>query len=143
MRLTGTLVFLLALLQPLASATEFFVSPQGSSGGNGTRSSPWDLDTAFSAVGVVKPGDTIWMGGGIYGDGARTIFHSSIAGTPSQPVVVRQYPGERATVNGGIQVLGPYVWFWGFEITNTFLTRYSLQTGSFPTDIPQATGITP
>lgn len=33
--------------------------------------------------------------------------------------MVRQYPGEQATINGSILITGPYTWFWGFEVTNT------------------------
>ncbi|MGD0774097.1 MAG: malectin domain-containing carbohydrate-binding protein [Candidatus Solibacter sp.] len=46
-------------------------------------------------------------------------------------------------MNGGIQVFGPYSWYWDFEIMNTFTGRVSSQSGSFPTDIPQTTGILP
>ena len=32
--------------------------------------------------------------------------------------MVRQYPGERATVTNILMVTGAYTWFWGFEVTN-------------------------
>jgi hypothetical protein len=92
------------------------VSPSGSSSGDGSASRPWDLATALNHPTAVKPGDTLWLRGGTYGN-SQTEFSSRLAGTASAPIKVRQYPGERATINGGLGVRGPYTWFWGFEIT--------------------------
>jgi hypothetical protein len=44
-------------------------------------------------------------------------FHALMVGTPDNPILVRQMPGERAILNGALQVNSPYTWFWGFEIT--------------------------
>lgn len=44
-------------------------------------------------------------------------FHSMLKGEPDRPIIVRQFPGERAVLNGGILVQGEHAWFWGFEIT--------------------------
>ncbi len=57
-----------------------------------TFASPWQLQTALNHPSAVHPGDTIWLRGGTY-DGT---FASRLNGTPSQPIIVRQYPGERA-----------------------------------------------
>lgn len=94
----------------------YYASPDGAPSGDGSREKPWDLKTALSA-GRVRPGDTIWLLGGSYGNGR--IIESRVAGAPQRPVVIRQVPGERATVNGGLAVYGAHVWYWGFEITNT------------------------
>ena len=93
----------------------YFVSPSGSSGASGSASSPWSLATALSGGnGRVQPGDTIWLRGGTYkGD-----FNTAISGTASAPIIVRQYPGERATINGSLATTGKYTWFWGFEVAN-------------------------
>ncbi len=100
------------------SGQQWHVSPNGTAGGNGSAGAPWDLATALKGPASVAPGDTIWLHGGAYGDG-KTVFESRLKGSASKPIVVRQYPGERATVNGGIATYSPYTWYWGFEITNT------------------------
>src|SRR6185436_2486726 len=64
----------------------YFVSPSGSSSGDGSQSRPWDLPTALAnAAGKVQPGDTVWLRGGTY----KGSFRSMLRGTASQPVVVR------------------------------------------------------
>src|SRR5439155_2783647 len=67
----------------------------------------------------VTPGSTIWLRGGMYTNAADPRgFASTLMGTPDAPIVVRQYPGERATVTNILFVTGAYTWFWGFEVTN-------------------------
>lgn len=100
-----------------ATAREYYAAPSGDRSGDGSRDRPWDLATALSPPAAVKPGDTIWLRGGTYGDGS-TIFNSYLSGTPRSQITVRQAPGERATINGGLAIYGPYTWYWGFEVTN-------------------------
>ena len=124
-----------------AAATSFYASPTGTTStaaGTGTITNPWSLQTALSGPGAVHPGDTIWLRGGTY---AGT-FASYLSGTASQPIVVRQYPGERATLDGGtantptlLTVWGSYTWFWGFELTSSSTDRVSSETGPSPTDL--------
>jgi uncharacterized protein YjdB len=91
----------------------WYVTPSGSASGSGSSSSPWDLATALSgAGGRVQPGDTIWLRGGTYVGS----FSATLNGTATARVVVRQYPGERATLDGTLNVYGSYSVFWGFEI---------------------------
>jgi hypothetical protein len=107
----------------LPQGNEWFVAPDGTPQGDGTREKPWDLQTALSHPAKVKPGDTIWLRGGTYGTGGATIFTSRLAGTKDKPIIVRGLPGERATINGGISAYGSWTWFWGFEITNSSTVR--------------------
>jgi hypothetical protein len=109
---------------PPSTHAGYFVSPSGSSSGDGSQARPWDLPTALAnASSKVQPGDTVWLRGGTY----RGTFRSSskLKGTASAWVVVRQYPGERAILdaNGGtvsaLYVGGEYSVFWGFEFTNS------------------------
>ena len=94
----------------------YFVAPSGSGGSAGSSAAPWDLATALSGGnGKIQAGDTVWLRGGTYSGK----FTSSLSGSSSAPIVVRQYPGERATVNGSISVNGNYTWYWGFEVANT------------------------
>ncbi len=104
----------------------WYAAPTGSSDGDGSRR-PWDLQTALSGGhGKVQPGDTIWLRGGTY---AGT-FTASLAGTAAAPIVVRQYRGERATIDGGssrvetVTVDGQWAIYWGFEIMQSGTARW-------------------
>src|SRR6185369_12491300 len=118
-------------------ATDFYVSPSGSAGGSGSIGNPWDLQTALDQPSSVHPGDTIWLRGGTYSG----TFTSYLDGSSASPIIVRQYPGEQATLDGGssttanVSVRGSYTWFWGFEIKNSDTHRQSSQSGSNPSDI--------
>ena len=106
----------------------WYASPTGSSTGDGSRR-PWDIQTALhGGNGKVQPGDTVWLRGGTYT--STTPINSTLAGTASAPVVVRQYPGERAMLdargatsptNRGdfFTASGDYSTFWGFEVMDS------------------------
>ena len=84
----------------VAAATSFYASPTGTTStalGTGTITNPWSLQTALSGPAAVHPGDTIWLRGGTYSG----IFNSYLNGTSAAPIIVRQYPGERAKLDGG------------------------------------------
>ena len=100
-------------------APDFYVSPTGSAAGDGSFTNPWDLATALNAPPAVTPGSTIWLRGGTYTNG--TFFGgywSNLTGSAAAPIVVRQYPGERATVTKFLIVRGAYTWYWGFEVVH-------------------------
>lgn len=79
------------------------------------------------------PHDTIWLRGGTYkGD-----YSSRLSGEMGRPLVVRQFPGERATIDGRLDITGSHTVYWGFEITYSDTRRVSLQSGSDPTDVPR------
>ena len=99
-----------------AATQTYFVTPSGSPAGDGSAAAPWDLASALAGYhGRIQPGDTIWMRGGTY----RGDFRSSLRGTATAPIVVRQLRGERAVVDGRINAYGVYTVFWGFEITQS------------------------
>ncbi len=102
---------------------QWFVSPSGHSSGNGSQSDPWDLQTALNQPSSVKPGDTIWLRGGRY----IAPFKSHLKGASGKPIIVRAYPGERATLDGTGPFLtiidSSWVYFWGFEITKSNNSR--------------------
>jgi hypothetical protein len=117
------------LLSLLAAPHRWYAapSPKGSAAGSGTIERPWDLGTALAGGnGKVQPGDTVWLRGGTY----RGTFTASLAGGPGAPVVVRQYPGERATIDGGgsadetFTVDGRWAVYWGFEIMQSGTGRW-------------------
>lgn len=99
---------------------DFYVSPSGTPDGDGSEAHPWDLATALAQPDAVTPGSTVWLHGGTYPGS----FTSTLTGTADAPIVVRQYPGERATLDGGDTTVltvagGGYAWFWGFEVTRS------------------------
>ena len=112
-----------------AQATDFYVSPSGRSNGTGSLSNPWDLKTALSQPSSVRPGDTIWLRGGTY----HGSFISYLTGAAGAPITVRQYPGERATIDGQgstdntLVILNPWTTIWGFEVMNSDPNRPAIQ----------------
>jgi hypothetical protein len=120
------------------SLGQHYVSTQGTPSGDGSIGNPWDLQTALYQPATVQPSDTIWVRGGTYGNGAG-IFYSRLVGTPALPIVVKQFPGERATIDGWLQVgccdqnpqpsEGAYVWFWGLEFASSVTDRTGLPNG--------------
>jgi uncharacterized protein YjdB len=102
-------------VQAAVTHSGFYVAPNGSASGNGSIENPWNLGTALAHPAAVQPGDTIWLRGGMY----RGDFTSSLTGTSGSPVVVRRYPGERATIDGTLEAQGGYTWFWGLEVMNS------------------------
>jgi len=98
-----------------------YVAPNGSPKGNGTPERPLDLATALSARNPARPGATIWLRGGVY----RGAFTSQLSGSSQSPITVRQYPGERATIDGAgigaspLTINGGYAIYWGFEVINS------------------------
>jgi hypothetical protein len=129
-----------------APAKEHYVSPDGKLSNDGSLEQPWDLKTALSHPKAINPGDTIWLRKGTY----HGSFTSELIGHKGAPIIVRQYPGERATLDGcltppsyeaTLMVKGEYTWFWGFEVTNCDPKRETAQTGPDPTDIFRGTGV--
>lgn len=114
-----------------SNGPEWYVAPEGDPLGEGTLDSPWNLTTALSggpSRTEVKPGDTVWLRGGSYVGN----FVSTLTGTPEAPIMVRQFPGERAILDRGsvssakqpaLKVRGAWVWYWGFEIMNSYPDR--------------------
>ena len=87
---------------------------------------PWDLATALNSKAIL-PGDTLWLRGGTY----NGVFLSNLNGSQQDPIQVRQYPGEHATLDNGttapaqpnLEIYGSYTWYRDFEVTNSYATR--------------------
>jgi hypothetical protein len=120
--------------------SEYYVAPGGRAGGNGSREQPWDLASALSTPKSVKPGDTIWVLAGKYGEGGpRAVLHSRLLGTPQAPVVVRAWPGDRVVIDAWLQVgccegdpktsEGGWVWFRDLEFAGFQPDRTSARSG--------------
>jgi hypothetical protein len=139
----GIALAFLNLGASLGFSATYYAAPNGSSHGNGSISSPWDLQSALN-TGALAPGDTLWLRGGTY----HGTYTSYLEGTASSPIVVRQVPGERAVIDGGnsgghgiFTIIGNYTWFWGFEIMSSDPHRASAFANSAPTDIPRGEGV--
>jgi hypothetical protein len=114
------LVYVFLSLPSEIKATDYYVSPNGSSSSNGSKTNPWDLQTALNHPTSVKAGDTIWVVGGNY----TKSYISHLKGSSSSPIIVRAIVGERAIldyhgINLSIATDSYYVWFWGLEFTDT------------------------
>ena len=123
---------------PPGTHTGWYAAPNGSSSGDGSSGRPWNLATALSGGnGKVQPGDTVWLRGGTYAGQ----FRSTLTGTAAAPIVVRQYPGERAIIDGGGSTSdtfvadGSYSVFWGFEMTNSDPARCCSTSSFFRADM--------
>src|SRR5262245_12133068 len=129
LRVLRVLVPGLLLSAPAVFAADFYVSPTAGSGGTGSFNNPWKLQTALNHPAAVHPGDTIWLRGGLYDEPP---YEGHLIGTAADPIIVRQYPGERARLDGNyngneptLLMSGKYTWFWGFEIFNSDPTRWT------------------
>lgn len=103
-------------------ATSYYVSPAGSSNGQGTSASPWNLQTALNSP-RISPGDTIWIAGGTYVGN----FIAGLSGREGNPIIYRAVPGQEPILDGNtnngtnevLRINGNYLWFWGLTITNS------------------------
>ena len=124
------------------AGNQWHVTTDGTSGGDGSMGSPWDLATALAQPGSVQPGDTIWIHSGTY----QGVFTSLLTGTASAPIILRNYNNERVIIDGEssnssvVTVYGAYAWYWGLEVINSDTTRTIAQAGSNPTTLPRGLG---
>lgn len=110
-RLAGnTLPALLALaaittLQPcfsqkdLAFAAIYYADPsKGNDSNSGNISDPWK--TVAASISKLKAGDTLYLRGGNYWESGITV---NAKGTADSPVVIKNYPGEKPVIDGGLK----------------------------------------
>jgi hypothetical protein len=127
----------------VAGAGQHFVAPDGKPTGAGTKESPWDIVSALEGKHAVRPGDILWIRGGTYRNPDRK--HSSqgwvvsLCGEEKAPVHVRAYPGERVTIDSGLQLgfkgKAEHVWLWDLELVTSDLTSETKTAGSAPADL--------
>ena len=124
---TFAVLLLFLLSAGIAAANDHYVSPSGQPSGDGSINNPWDLQTALNQPSSVQPGDNIWLLGGTYVS-TNGGFASNLNGTATNPIIVRNYNGQRATIDGqlnsmALDVVGSYTWFWGLEIMSSCTQR--------------------
>lgn len=111
----------------IAGAKVFHVAVGGKATNDGSVAAPIDLATALSYDGPVAAGDTVWLHGGVY----KGAFKSNLRGAEDAPILVRQFPGEHATIDSGtsdepaLTVDGGWTWYWGFEVMSSEPRRAS------------------
>ena len=109
--------------QPMAKPLrELYVAPDGKADAAGTKDAPLDLSAVFTKPGVPRPGDTVWMRGGSYKTGPLK-QSPRVCGTKETPLIFRAVSGERAIVEGELELYGDHTWLWGFEITASPISR--------------------
>jgi hypothetical protein len=108
-----------------ASAADFYAATNGLPGADGSFDTPLDLATALSVNSLLRPGDTLWLRGGVY----QGPFGCHVNGTTNRYVTVRQQPGERAIIDSALGEgvtftnYGSWVTFRDFEVTSTRTNR--------------------
>ena len=107
-------------------AADFYVSPNASATGTGSLADPVTLANAiFQSRSPAKPGDTLWLRGGTY----PGPFQAYLYGQAGKPITIRQYPGERAIIDGnGSTAVTLYIYGGGtvwrdIEVVNSSTTR--------------------
>ncbi len=109
--------------RPVPTAVrQVYVAPQGQ--GNGV--SPDKPTNLVAAIASSQPGDHIWLMQGEYAGS----FDLTGDGTPQDPIIFRNYQGQRATVIGGLHIKGRHNWVWGLEMTDPQGLTLDLETGS-------------
>ncbi|MBI4024980.1 MAG: right-handed parallel beta-helix repeat-containing protein [Verrucomicrobia bacterium] len=84
--------------RPLEKGPAFFVdAAKGEDKQDGSESKPWK--TINYAAKKLKPGDTLYLRGGIY----REHLAIEKTGAPDRPIIIRGYPGELAILDGGLR----------------------------------------
>ena len=123
---------ILILLFPIVltfAQQEFHVFPEnhnlspGSSTGNGSLQSPWDLQTALKLPNnVINGGDTVWLHEGVYNGRYTSTLKSTIE---NKFITVSAFENDKVVLNGNVTstaqqtlaVKGAQVIFQNFEIT--------------------------
>ena len=122
LRATTRLLVSLAALALWTQAKEWYIAPDGTAAGDGSKERPWSLEAALKPHPMIAPMDTVWVRKGVY-NGA---FVGRLKGAPGKPVVLRAYPGERVVLDGRgfspkavLTIEGEWAWYWGLEVTNS------------------------
>ena len=75
-----------------------YLAPLGDDSNPGTIIRPWK--TLQHAIEQLTPGDVLYVRGGTYFESQITV---SVSGTPTEPITIRNYPGESPVVDGGFR----------------------------------------
>jgi len=137
--LYGFLIVLLTLIgyMPIHAAN-WYVAPYGSDGNSGTSTnSPWK--TISYGVGMISPGDTLWVLSGTY---VETPYVTA-SGTAANPIIIAAYNAGNPIIDGEgtlpnqdygslLTLVGNNIQVFGFEVRNcntngTYIGGYGVQ----------------
>jgi hypothetical protein len=83
--------------RPMGNGPAKFVdAARGKDSNDGSTQRPWK--SINYALRQLSPGDTLYLRGGEYFENV----YCAIAGTQEKPITIRSYPGELATIDGGL-----------------------------------------
>ena len=83
---------------PIPNEPTFFVdAKKGDDANDGSQAKPWK--SIQHGVHRLKPGNTLFLRGGVYYEKIRL----TKSGTAEAPIVIASYPGEMATIDGGLR----------------------------------------
>lgn len=84
--------------RPLSKGPTYFVdATKGEDANQGSKAKPWK--SVQFAVKQLKPGDTLYLRGGVY----HEKVHLTRSGTDKAPIVIASYPNELAIIDGGLK----------------------------------------
>ncbi len=111
MKIFPVLAFTVLAATVSVQAADYYVAPNGIATATGSKVDPWDLTSALQGERGVKPGDTLWISGGVYKHPNRKRdamgYEIRLLGTADKPIQVRAIPGARVTIDGGLNVQKP------------------------------------
>ena len=113
----------------IIDAKEIYVSPEGTSTGEGTENSPVDI---YTAVKYVQPGQTIRLAGGIYSLKSTVTVARGIDGTSSKPIRMIADSDDRAVFDfnsacAGFVFAGDYWYVSGIDCTRSGNSQKGIQ----------------
>jgi len=82
-------------IQFLYAQTTYYVSTSGNDSNSGAQSQPWK--TLKESIPKLSAGNTLLVRGGTYNE---TDISISINGTASNPITIKNFPGENPVING-------------------------------------------
>lgn len=98
---------------PPTNTRDWFAKPDGT--GDCTVNKPCSLAVAIGDKSPVRPGDTLWLRGGVY----KGPLIAKLAGAEGKPITMREYPAEHATIDGNLRIEGAWTIYRDFEVTNS------------------------
>ena len=87
-----------------AIATDYYVASNGSDGNPGTLAEPWE--TLQYAVDSISGGDTVYLRGGVYTEGAGAFLMSDVNGTAQNYTTITNYQDEEPILEACFEVTG-------------------------------------
>lgn len=86
-----------AIQGAIQGGAAYYVHPAGGDANDGSEQQPWQ--TLQHAVRQLKPGDTLYVRGGLY---YETVYLTR-SGTAQSPINIRAFPGELPIIDGGLR----------------------------------------